>query len=103
MNCASEFAWAEFNSPVIGCRAFKRAEISVIVGIEHDRWHLSIAHPRRYPTWEEIKEARYRFVPDRVTMAMLLPPRREYINLHPNCFHLYELRETLILQPMGHE
>lgn len=29
-------------------------------GDEKDkRWHLSISHPLRYPTWDEIKEARY--------------------------------------------
>jgi len=54
-------------------------------------WHLSISHPSRYPTWEEIKEARYRFIPDEITMAQILPPRKEYINLHNNCFHLWEI------------
>ena len=26
-----------------------------------------------------------------VTMGMLLPPKAEYVNLHPNCFHLWEV------------
>jgi hypothetical protein len=58
---------------------------------------MSIAHPLRYPTWDEIKEARYRFVPDNVTMAMLLPQRAEYVNIHHNCFHLHEINEPLII------
>lgn len=74
-------------------------ECSVFVGVEpHQerglvrmRWHLSIAHKSRYPTWDEIKEARYRLVPDEVTMAMILPPSDGYVNLHNNCFHLYEI------------
>jgi len=54
-------------------------------------WHLSISHPHRYPDWSEIHAARYQLVPDEVTMAMILPPKASYINVHPNCFHLHEL------------
>lgn len=60
---------------------------------ETQRWHLSISHPMRYPKWDEIAAARYDLVPDHLTMAMLLPPRDEYVNLHKNCFHLHELRK----------
>ena len=74
--------------------------LSVIVGREPQGWHLSISHrtnemrprPKRYPTWDEIADARYRFVPDEVTMAMLLPPRDQYVNLHATTFHLHEIR-----------
>ena len=54
-------------------------------------WHLSISHPSRYPTWEEIRDARYELLPDACTMGMLLPPKGEYVNLHPNCFHLHQV------------
>lgn len=52
--------------------------------------HLSISHPSPYPTWDEIKEAREKFLPDELTFAMLFPPKAEYVNLHKNCFHLYQ-------------
>lgn len=64
-------------------------------------WHLSIAMKSRliagatgprYPTWDEIKDARYRFCPRDLTMAMLLPPPSEYVNLHKTTFHLHELK-----------
>jgi len=55
-------------------------------------WHLSISHPWRYPTWDEIKAARYALTPDNVAMAMILPPSSEFVNVHENCFHLYECR-----------
>lgn len=67
-------------------------------------WHLSISHasnliapsgvgmlPGRIPTWDEIKEARYRFIPDEVNMAMMLPPKRLYINMHRTTMHLWEI------------
>jgi hypothetical protein len=56
-----------------------------------DLWHLSISHPVRYPTWDEVADARYELVPDDVTMAMLLPPRDEYVNVHEHVFHLWQI------------
>lgn len=67
--------------------------LTVLVTKDAGRWHLSIAHPSRYPTWDEIKEARYRFVPDEVYMMMPLPPSKVYLNVHQNCFHLWEALE----------
>lgn len=60
-------------------------------------WHLSISHigpdlnPGRIPVWDEIKEARYKFCPDGVDMAMILPPKAEYVNVHPTTMHLHEI------------
>lgn len=76
--------------------------LTVFVGIVDGLWHLSISHrlddltPGRYPTWDEISEARYEFVPNAATMAMLLPPRERYVNVHPTTFHLWQtdLQET---------
>ena len=63
----------------------------VCVSQDLGRWHLSISHSSRYPTYDEIKSARYEFIPDGVTMAMLFPPKAEFVNLSKNCFHLYEI------------
>lgn len=64
-------------------------------------WHLSISHavegadgkpkPGRYPTWDEITEARYTLLPDKMTMGILLPPKAQYVNLHPTTFHLHQV------------
>ena len=75
-------------------------------GWDGPQWHLSISHrtngrhpqPGRYPAWDEIAEARYRFVPDGVTMAMLLPPKAQYINAHETCFHLWQVPGDAIPQ-----
>lgn len=73
--------------------------LRAIVDKEADGWHVSISHsrrdgqgwvPGRYPDWDEIADARYRFVPNRLTMMMLLPPREQYVNVHPTTFHLWE-------------
>jgi len=63
----------------------------VIVTKEFGRWHLSIAHTDRDPTWREISEARYRLIPNNVLTAMLLPPLEEYVNVHKHCFQMHEI------------
>jgi hypothetical protein len=77
--------------------------LQVLVSPNPEGYHMSIAHllidgrgkasPGRYPTWEEIKEARYFFCPAKATMAMLLPPKDEYVNFHETAFHLWEVPE----------
>lgn len=73
--------------------------LSVFASTEDGRFHLSISHrtsdgtrrPGRYPTWDEITDARYRFGPLDKTLVMLLPPQSEYVNVHPTTFHLWEI------------
>lgn len=67
--------------------------LRVLVCIEAGLWHMSISHPRRYPTWDEIKAIRYALLPDEKTFGILFPPMAQYVNMHPNCFHLHELPE----------
>jgi len=52
--------------------------------------HISISHRSRYPTWDEIKYVRYKLGPSNKTMIIVLPPKQTYVNVHPNCFHLWE-------------
>jgi hypothetical protein len=58
------------------------------------RWHLSIAHPWRDPSWDEIKAAREQCLPPgcrELHFVMPLPPPRYWLNFHPHCFHLWEV------------
>ena len=57
---------------------------------------MSISLPNRYPTWDEIHAAWYELVPyaEKITGAILLPRKAEYVNLHPNCFHVHQLLES---------
>ena len=58
--------------------------------------HISVSHPYRYPTWEEIKAAWYDLVPNasEITGAIILPRKPEYVNIHTNCFHVYQLNQS---------
>jgi len=74
--------------------------LTVILSVDAGDWHMSISHkwpggnPGRYPSWDEIFQARYTFCPDDVTMVMMLPPKEEYVNMHETTFHLWELHST---------
>jgi hypothetical protein len=56
-------------------------------------WHLSISHKDRLPTYEELKEARYKYCPDVKHMAMIFPPLDEFVNVCETCLHLWEIEQ----------
>ena len=70
---------------------FKMGRCDVIVSIDAGKYHLSISTPNASPSYQEIKQARYTFIPNDVTMAQLFPPAEEFINLHPYCHHLWQV------------
>src|SRR5262245_7474678 len=66
----------------VGLKAYRKGDLRIMTGqqvIGHIlqggrlRWHLSISCADRYPTWNEIRDARYALLPDDCIMAMLLP------------------------------
>jgi hypothetical protein len=72
-------------------RTYRLGECNIIVTKEYGEFHMSIANRNRLPTWREVSEARYRVLPDNVTMAMLLPPMSEYLNVHEFCLQLVQI------------
>ncbi len=72
-------------------KVFQIGEFKVLRSIDAGQWHMSISHPDRYPSWDEIKKLRYRLLPDDITMAIILPPKKEYVNIYENCFHLWQI------------
>jgi hypothetical protein len=92
--------WREIVAPPLHgleAKAFAKGLCRVLISHEDHggkmRWHLSISCRDRYPQWEEIKDARYSLLPVGLTFAQILPPLNEYLNIHPNCFHLWEIAE----------
>lgn len=75
-------------------RAWGKYGLRVLVTIDptpHGRLlHVSISHKHRYPTWEEIKAVREAIYPADIDVMMMLPQEADYVNLHPNTFHLWQ-------------
>lgn len=53
-------------------------------------WHLSV-DAKHTLGYYELKELRYKFMPNKMQVAQIFPPREEFVNVSPNCFHLFEL------------
>lgn len=73
---------------------YRMGECGILLSGPQERseigWHFSISHQSRNPTWEEQRDARYALVPEEITMVSVLPPKDQYVNLHPFCFHWHE-------------
>ncbi len=65
---------------------------------QHGRLHhLSISRPERYPNWDEIFSAK-EIIMGNIDVMMILPRKEDYVNLHKNCFHLWETPEKWNIQ-----
>lgn len=59
-------------------------------------WHASISfrdhrsRPSRYPTWDELADAREQLLPDHLEFVMHFPPPEQYVAVHPTTFHLHQ-------------
>lgn len=62
----------------------------IFVNLENGKWHLSVSCKHTIGYYE-LKEVRYEFMPNGIYAAQIFPPREEFVNVHQNCFHLYEV------------
>lgn len=74
-------------------KVYKAAKLSIILGTLNGLYHLSISHPDRYPTWDEVAYIRYELTPSDIDMVMFLPKKEDYINIHNFCFQLHQLKD----------
>lgn len=71
--------------------AFKFSKCTVIVSKDAGLWHLSISRKDRLPNYDELKYARYTYLPEVKYAAQIFPPKSEFVNMHQFCLHLWEL------------
>lgn len=75
---------------------------SIIFSVEqHEdgiQWHLSLAHKDRYPDWDELMMFRSFIYDDDMEVIMVMPPVKEYVNLHKNCFHMWHNTSSHIMK-----
>jgi hypothetical protein len=74
-----------------GTKAYLYGGCRVLISRQQVGWHLSISRTNKLPSWEEVRDIRYALIPDEAVMAMILPPKSEYVNVHEFCFQLYEI------------
>ncbi len=74
-----------YNGKFMGC--------NVIVTKDAGLYHLSISRKDRLPSYDELKSARYQFLPDVPYMVQIFPPEEDFVNLHDFCLHLWEPKD----------
>lgn len=63
--------------------------------VDGRRWlHLSVAHERRFPSWEELVDTKRQFVGDRYAYQVF-PTEERYVNRHQYCLHLFSCLDVL--------
>lgn len=72
---------------------FKYKGMQVLINKEDGLWHLSVSAD--FPLgYMQIKDVRYKFLPDAMQVAQIFPSRKEFVNVHDSCYHLWQLRSV---------
>lgn len=61
--------------------------------------HVSVSHPSRCPTWEEMCKVKEMFWRDDETVVQFHPRKERYYNVHPYCLHLWKMADTEYVLP----
>lgn len=79
-------------------RGFQKGPLRAITSQDEGRWHLSLSCADRLPTWTELSEAREALLPPHLFFCVPHPPREYWMNVHPYCLHLYEIRDSVLVR-----
>ena len=56
--------------------------------------HVSVSFNKRCPTWEEMCKVKDMFWGENDVVIQLHPPKKDYVNNHPYCLHLWRKAGT---------
>lgn len=76
----------------LGGRWWKSGPTQLVTHLSTDdgKLHMSVSHPDRYPTWDEIITIWRWLAGTEVEGVIVLPRGQDYVNFHNNCFHVWE-------------
>ena len=75
-----------------GCFALplKHGQAVMVVASDGMGWeHVSVSRRDRCPTWDEMCQVKAMFWDDEDCVVQYHPPKRDYVNIHPYCLHLW--------------
>lgn len=81
---------------------FQVGPLLVIVTCGEGWEHISVSHPDRIPTWEEMDAIHKLFFEDDEVAMQLHIPAKEHINYHPYCLHIWRPIIGGIPRPPNH-
>lgn len=69
---------------------FRFKGMLVMVTMDGGKWHASVS--AKFPLgYQQIKDIRYTFLPDDMEVAQIFPKREDFVNIHSNCYHLFQI------------
>jgi len=78
-----------------------KRQMRIVFSNGGDWEHVSVSHPDRCPSYEEMDEVKRRFWQDTDTVMQLHVPRDDHRNCHPYCLHLWRPMKAEIPKPPG--
>jgi hypothetical protein len=94
--------WERIHAPMApaGAETFRHLTHPVVAIVSRDsvrngppRWHMSVSHRDRIPTWGELGMARDALLPADLHFMVPHPPRRYWLNYDRRVLHLWEMRD----------
>lgn len=99
---ALQAGWRKLDgqAPVPGATAFQHSSrgLAAIRSRDMGRWHLSVSHRDRIPTWAEVGFARDHLLPEDVWLMVAHPPREYWLNFDHRVLHLWEFDDPVLIE-----
>lgn len=80
--------------------AFQWGNLRIICAPTDEEWqHVSVSKPNKCPTWEEMCLVKDLFWDEDEVVFQFHPAKKDYVNNHPYCLHLWRKQGTEIETP----
>lgn len=67
-----------------------RVLIDVSFKADDRAWlHVSVSRAKYPPSWDDLKRVKRDFIGDQNVAVMVFPAAEDFVNIHPNCHHLW--------------
>lgn len=88
--------WRPLDAPFFGQIALRndREQLTVLLSAavydDQRRWvHFSMSGRHSLPSWDQLSRAKDALLGAERKALQVLPPRSQWVNIHPNCLHLW--------------
>lgn len=79
--------------------AFGPIMLGVVVSDDEGWDHVSVSHPTRTPTWEEMCYVKDLFFEPEEECVQYHPKRSAYVNYHEHCLHIWRPQSGDVVRP----
>jgi len=90
---------ANYGYFVVERHGVRLSVISSGVDVEHGWEHVSVSHPQRCPTWDEMQFVKELFWKDDEVVIQYHPAKKDYVNVHGHCLHMWRPLSGMIPMP----